>query len=425
MNNNKPNLMGSYGAWLESYVERKPILSMLGEEQFGISRPGESGTNRGLPNGNQPNIEGWKEKARNKFKELIGYLTLEKNIRAKVVGKTQYDGLIIEEIVWQMPFGPETHAYFLRPEKYSGTLPGILALHDHGGFKYFGKEKITQTDREVHPSLRRHWDVYYSGRAWANEIAKRGFGVLVPDVFTFGSRRINPVNLPKAALNKYLNDFELFQRLKKEEKKDAAANSFATSLNDVSQEQIDDYNEFAKQYEHVIAKSLFSAGTTWPALFIADDQAALSYLCSRPEINESRIGCCGLSGGGLRTNYLSGIDDRIKCSVTAGFMSTWRDFALNMSYAHTWMLYVPHLINYLDFPEILGMRVPLPSMVLSTYSDPLYTSEETERADKMLSEIYERADALDRLKISWHQGPHYFNEAMQEEAFSWLERWLK
>ncbi|MCD6120437.1 MAG: hypothetical protein J7K04_01210, partial [Spirochaetales bacterium] len=140
MNNNKPNLMGSYGAWLESYVERKPILSMLGEERSGVSRPGESGTNRGLPNGNQPNIEGWKEKARNKFKELIGYLTLEKNIRAKVVEKTQYDGLIIEEIIWQMPFGPETHAYFLRPEKYSGTLPGILALHDHGGFKYFGKE---------------------------------------------------------------------------------------------------------------------------------------------------------------------------------------------------------------------------------------------------------------------------------------------
>ena len=417
--------MGSYGLWLKNYVDRKPILSMLGEEQTGISRPGGSGANRGLSNGNQPNIEEWKEKARGKFKELIGYLPVEKDIQAEVVGKRLYDGLIIEEIVWHMPFGPETHAYFIRPEKHSGSLPGILAMHDHGGFKYLGKEKITQTGKEVHPSIKRHWDIYYSGRAWANEIAKRGFGVLVPDVFTFGSRKLNPAELPEDALIKYLNNTELVKRLIKEKTKTGTAGVFAVGPDEISEKGIDDYNEFAKQYEHVIAKSLFSAGTTWPALFLADDEAALSYLCSRPEIDEYRIGCCGLSGGGLRTNYLSGIDDRIKCSVTVGFMSTWRDFALNMSYAHTWMLYVPRLPEYLDFPEILGMRAPLPSMVLSTYSDPLYTEEETERAEEMLLAIYNKYGAADRVKISRYQGPHYFNAAMQEEAFSWLEKWLK
>jgi len=97
---------------------------------------------------------------------------------------------------------------------------------------------------------------------------------------------------------------------------------------------------------------------------------------------------------------------------------------LNMSYSHTWMLYVPRLPEYLDFPEILGMRVPFPSMVLATYSDPLYTSEETERAGEILSAVYKKAGALDRFKISWYKGPHYFNTAMQEEAFSWLEHWL-
>ncbi|NOY07514.1 MAG: prolyl oligopeptidase family serine peptidase [Spirochaetes bacterium] len=414
MKEEKRNLLGSYGSWLKGYMEGKQMLSPLSwkmGKKLSSSRAG---------------IKEWKEKARSKFKELIGYLPLKENIQAKVLGKRHYEGLIIEEIAWQMPFGPETRAYFLKPEKSAGALPGVLALHDHGGFKYFGKEKITRIGERVVPVIKEHWKKYYSGRALANEIAKQGYGVLVPDVFTFGSRKIKTGDLPDNALIKYLDDPGLIRELKMEEKSSiTTAPPFSVDLKDVSEKQIDFYNRFAKQYEHIIAKSLFSAGTTWPALVVADDQAALSYLCSRRDIDESRIGCCGLSGGGLRTNYLAGLDDRIKCSVTAGFMSTWRDFALNVSYAHTWMLYIPHISRYFDFPEIIGMRVPLPSMVLSTLSDPLYSAEETERAGEILSGVYKKADALDRLKISRYEGPHYFNISMQKEAFAWLDHWLK
>ena len=35
-----------------------------------------------------------------------------------------------------------------------------------------------------------HQRHYYGGRAWANEIAKRGYVVLVHDTFTFASRRV-------------------------------------------------------------------------------------------------------------------------------------------------------------------------------------------------------------------------------------------
>jgi hypothetical protein len=42
---------------------------------------------------------------------------------------------------------------------------------------------------------------------------------------------------------------------------------------------IDKYNEWAGQHEHVIAKSLFSAGTKWPGLFFAED-IRLSMCCA-------------------------------------------------------------------------------------------------------------------------------------------------
>jgi dienelactone hydrolase len=72
--------------------------------------------------------------------------------------------------------------------------------------------------------------------------------------------------------------------------------------------------QFAAEHEHLVAKSLFCAGTTWPGVFLAEDRRALDYLCSRPDVNASKVGCCGLSGGGLRTVYLAGNDDRIACA---------------------------------------------------------------------------------------------------------------
>jgi hypothetical protein len=52
----------------------------------------------------------------------------------------------------------------------------------------------------------------------------------------------------------------------------------------------------AAQHEHVMAKSLFRAGTTWPGVFFAEDQNALDVLCSRDDVDVSRIGCaCSLN----------------------------------------------------------------------------------------------------------------------------------
>jgi len=175
----------------------------------------------------------------------------------------------------------------------------------------------------------------------------------------------------------------------------------------------------------VMAKSLFSAGTTWPGVFFAEDRKALDILCAREDVDPGRIGCGGLSGGGMRTVFMGGLDPRIKCAVCVGFMTTWNDFLLNKSFTHTWMTYVPVLPKELDFPEILGLRVPLPTLVLNDIEDDLYTVPEMRMADRILGEVYRKAGAAERYKCSFYPGEHKFDTAMQEEAFGWFDRWLK
>jgi hypothetical protein len=89
------------------------------------------------------------------------------------------------------------------------------------------------------------------------------------------------------------------------------------------------------------------------------------------------------------------------------------------------MIYIPGLPLELDYPEILGLRAPLPTLVLNNNEDPLFTLAEMERADKMLADVFDKAGARDAYRASFYPGPHKFDRAMQQEAFDWFDRWLK
>jgi dienelactone hydrolase len=376
------SLIGQYGEWVNRRnSNRIPTLSFR-NKQFN-------------------DINSWKNVAKKQVLDRMGFQKIDEMPTVKVIEKLEYDGLHIEKLSYQLPYGRPTEAILLKPLNAKGKLPAVLALHDHGGNKYFGTRKITKTSDQQHPMMAEHQKEYYEGRAWANELAKMGYVVLVPDNFTFGSRRVMIGDvLPHQRENLNDNDPE-------------------------KQENIDKYNEWAGNHEPIMAKSLFSAGTSWPAIFVAEDQKALDILCSRPDVDANKVGCCGLSGGGLRSGYLGGLDERIKCAVPVGFMTTWRDFSMTKSFTHTWMTYIPLLPNELDFPEILGLRTPLPTLVLNDKQDNLFTLSEMQKADKILAEVYQKANASDRYRCSFYEGPHKFDKAMQQEAFGWFDRWLK
>lgn len=380
------SIIGSYGGWAQGLVENPPALSFRKSDW---TDPGS-----------------WKPRALEKTLELIASPDTGNIPEVKVNRQFEYDGLEIEELSWQLPYGYRTEAILLKPANVTTPLPAILGLHDHGGNKYFGKRKITRTSDQMHPLMEEHQKQYYEGRAWANEVAKKGYVVLVHDTFTFASRRVRFINMSEIPWG-------------------GCATAGMTDENPESVENIEAYNRWAGEHEHVMAKSLFCAGTTWPGVFLAEDQRALDVLAARGDVDPQRMGCAGLSGGGLRTVYLGGTDPRIRCAVCVGFMSTWSDFLLNKSYTHTWMTYTPLLPKYLNFPEVLGLRVPLPTMTLNNNQDGLYTLPEMEKANRILQEVFQKAGAADHYRGGFYPGDHKFDATMQRDAFDWFDTWLK
>ena len=379
------NMVGAYGPWLDTLLAaNEPGLLSYRRPEFS-------------------DVAAWRAKARAKLLECLALPDSGGTPRVEVVERNVVEGVEAEILRWQLPYGPPTDAVFLKPAGATGPLPGIVALHDHGGMKYFGYRKIADDGRPLHPMLRRHRDEDYSGVAWANEVAKRGYAVLCHDTAPFASRRVRVADTLEAIHWNHAKDVS----------------------EDETPEEINAYNQWAGAHETIWAKSLCSAGSSWPALFLSDDMRAVEVLCARPEVDAARIGCAGLSGGGCRTVYLAGMDERIQVGICVGMMTTWRDYALYKAWTHTWMVWTPVVAKYLEYPEIMGLQLPKPMLVLSNNEDPLFTLTEMHRADEILRATYDKAGASDRYLGKFYPGPHKFDPEMQAEAWAWFDRWLK
>ncbi|MEQ9288340.1 MAG: hypothetical protein RIG77_15590 [Cyclobacteriaceae bacterium] len=379
------SLIGGYGDWAASLLKKRASLSFRNEKWT--------------------DVDIWRKEAVAKTEELLAAPELKDIPKVTVENKYNYDGLDIEELSWQLPYGRPTRAVVLKPQGASKPLPGILGLHDHGGNKYFGLRKITKTSGDQHPLMIEHQKSDYGGKPWANEVAKRGYVVLVHDTYAFASRRVLYSDVAGIKWGQ-------------------AKIGDKTDENPEGLKNIQTYNDWSRAHEDIMAKSLFCAGTTWPGVVLAEDQIALSILGARSDVESKRMGCAGLSGGGLRTVYLGGMDERVKCAICVGFMSTWEDFLRHKSYTHTWMTFAPLLPKYLDFPEILGLRTPLPTLVQSSTEDGLYTLSEMKKADEILKEVYAKAGAQDKYKTNFYRGGHKFDLEMQADAFDWFDQWL-
>lgn len=347
--------------------------------------------------GDWGDVDAWRANARKKISELLGFYPKPVPLDSKVESRFVSDGVVTEEVSYKLPYGPRTRGFFLYPEKRQGKLPGILALHDHGGFFYFGKEKIVKSGIQS-PMLSEFRKAHYGGRYWANEIASRGFAVLSIDVSLWGSRRV-----PLDGVNPDLvKSFE--------------------GLVPGSEEYIEQFNLYWDSTEASITIStMLNSGTCWPAIHLFEDQTSVDYLLTRSEVDPERIGCGGLSMGGQRTLFLAGMDPRVKFAVCVGFMSPVREMLRNHIRGHGVGFYVPGMIRLMDLPDIISLHAPDPLMILYNNQDGLFTLDSQQSADRKISEIYSKMGHRENYVGNFYEGRHKFDVKMQGDAFDWLK----
>ena len=340
------------------------------------------------------------------IREILGFCHTDENpMEVKIESQWEKDGLIGQEITWSVGYGPRTQAYVLKPANANGPLPGIVALHDHSGFKYYGKEKIADGPEEPLPVLNDFRRLPYGWRAYANALAREGVVVLVHDVFLWGSRRF-----PLETMMEMMGDPTV-----------AMLRAYET-ISSVPDE-IERYNIASDFNEHWVSKYCNILGTSMAGVVSYEDRVAVNYLLSRPDVDIERIGCIGLSGGGNRAALLSATHDSIQALVIIGLMTTYPAL-LDHNMSHTWMLFPFGWARHGDWPDIAACRAPSPLLVQYDLQDDLFTETGMREAHARLQNHYAAVGKPDAYTGQFYPGPHKFDLEMQSAAFGWLKQQL-
>lgn len=347
-----------------------------------------------------PEAETWRDQARSKLHELLAFHPEPAPLNAEIVDSTRRPFYTQYLIRYNLNALQQTEAFLLIPHNLDAPAPAVIALHDHGGFYYYGKEKHNRIDDQPE-ILETYINNLYDGQTYADELATRGFVVLSPDAFYFGSQRIDPDKITPGEIKDYIG-----------------------KANGTVNENIQSFNKLAGDHEIPMQKSILTAGTTWPGIILQGDRRAVDLLLTRPEVDSSRIGAMGLSLGGLRTTYLFGMDSRIKTGIITGFSSSYKQM-IRRHLHHTWMMYVPRQYNFLDLPDVASLNAPSPLLILNSEKDHLFPLEGMKAAEEKLHRIYTKMGAPDHFRVNYYDVPHSMTIPMQEDAFRWLERWLK
>jgi len=193
----------------------------------------------------------------------------------------------------------------------------------------------------------------------------------------------------------------------------------------LSRERIAGFDRRASESEQLVARTIESAGFTWPGVMFWDDLRTLDYLARRPEVDASRIACVGLSVGAVRALHLAALDDRIKAAVVVCWMTSF-PAQLERRVRNTigFTKLVPGLYRHLDYPDVGSLAMPASLLVIGGSRDPLFEPSGVRAAFDKLAACYRKAGIPDRLQTHLYDTPHEFNLEMQREAWDFLEKHL-
>ena len=156
---------------------------------------------------------------------------------------------------------------------------------------------------------------------------------------------------------------------------------------------------------------------------IYDGMRALDYLESRPEVDASRLGVMGNSGGGTMTSLLMATDPRIKAACPSCYISTYAASAANIgpgdAEQNTFGQF-PIGVNNASFAL---MQAPLAVRFQFSHSD-FFPFKGSLATYGVVKDVAEKFGFAERCGMTDVDGPHGWKESARTSSVEWMRRWL-
>jgi dienelactone hydrolase len=318
----------------------------------------------------------WRSELRGVLRDLLGLNRMVPTApNPRVTEQVQCDGYMRERVELDTEPGVTMTMYVLVPDAVragKGTAPAIIAAHGHDSA---GKLPIAGVADDAGVAERIATYRYNYGQV----AAQHGYVVFCPDARGFGERRESQ-----------------------------------------SQDDSTFYSGSCRQLAHMG----LPLGLTVAGMWTWDLMRLLDYIGTRLECAGHKIGCIGLSGGGLQTLWLSALDERVSCAIDSGYFYGVKDSLLHLS-ENCDCNFVPHLWENADMGDLGALITPRPFMIETGDEDPLNGARGVDNVMEQVAiaeSAYRLLDAPERLSVDVFHGPHRWNG---EKTLAWLDRWLR
>ena len=164
-------------------------------------------------------------------------------------------------------------------------------------------------------------------------------------------------------------------------------------------------------------------GTSVPEYELWDNKRALDYLETRPEVDTSRIGCLGNSGGGMQTIYFAAFDNRVKVFAPCSYLSN-REKTFELTGAADGCAQIPgEGKDHFELSDYLISAAPKRILVLAGRYD-FIDYRGTLLAFNDLKEVYRSLGEAQKIKFFTYDDGHGISKPKREAALSWFRKWL-
>jgi dienelactone hydrolase len=186
-----------------------------------------------------------------------------------------------------------------------------------------------------------------------------------------------------------------------------------------------DWGSYPSIEEHMeVTGAALLIGRQAASYFVGDLGRSLDYLASRPEVDATRLGCTGISGGGMQTAYLMALDDRLKAAAPGCFITGYRRQLATRGVEEAEQNIGGQLPIGLDHGDYLVMAAPTPSLVLAATRD-FFDITGTRATAAEAKRLFGLLGDAERMEIAERDLEHGFGQPLREAALAWMNRWLK
>lgn len=293
----------------------------------------------------------WQDRLRPKVRELIGIPDGDRiALNPQSLWKRDHEYGTIEKLVLSSEPGSDILAYLCLPENATPPYPFFICVQGHTTGAHISIA-VDRDDNQVGIEV-------YGDRDFGLQCMERGIAALCIEQRSFGERR------------------------------------------ELLQEQVSTHGC------HDAAMQALMLGRTLIGERVFDVDRGLDYLATRDDVDWSRIGIMGNSGGGTISLFAAALLPQIKFAMPSCYFCTFRDSV--MSIYHCADNYVPGLLLYAEMADVMGLFAPRPVVLVCGAEDTIFPVDATRRAFSDLQKIYRAAGALDRCHLVVGPAGHRF-----------------